>query len=227
MKSDFKTGRSIVFLLCAWSVAPIHWGAFAVAAQEKLKEYRDREYGYSFEYPEAWQIQSLPEGEADKSMRVMLQGPVGSSFMVVVEKATKKITKEEFNANPERDKIVVTLISQVIEQIYQRISENLKATEMAVGERRDLSNAVGIKFYVATLHRLPMSKPIIVAGIHAFPFGKDYSVNFLMTAFWDGEKTQEQQTLTAVFNTFRLLGEQRLGGTSSKPALPGKELEDR
>lgn len=176
-------------------------------SEDSLKKFHDREYGYSFGYPEVWQLQSLPEGAVDENMRVMLQGPNGSSFMVVVEKATKKITKEEFQANRERKKYVTTLISQVIEQIYKRISQNVKATEMAVGEQRDLSNQIGVKFYVATLHRLPAGKPIIVAGIHAFPFAKDYSVNFLMTALWDGEMTKETQTLTAVFNTFQLLGE--------------------
>jgi tRNA(Ile)-lysidine synthase TilS/MesJ len=46
--------------------------------------------------------------------------------------------------------------------------------------------------------------PVIVAGTHVYPFAKDYSVNFIMTAFHRG-KAPENQLLTAVFNSFRLL----------------------
>jgi len=63
-------------------------------------------------------------------------------------------------------------------------------------------------------------KPIIVAGIHAFPFNKDYSVNFTMTTFYDPAATQENQRLTEVFNSFRLIGEPQTGNSAAKaPAI--------
>ena len=60
-------------------------------------------------------------------------------------------------------------------------------------------------------------KPIIVAGIHAFPFNKDYSVNFTMMTFYDPAATQEHQRLTEVFNSFRLIGEPQAGNNPPKP----------
>ena len=60
-------------------------------------------------------------------------------------------------------------------------------------------------------------KPIIVAGIHAFPFNKDYSVNFTMMTFYDPAATQEHQRLTEVFNSFRLIGEPQSGNNPPKP----------
>jgi hypothetical protein len=91
---------------------------------------------------------------------------------------------------------------------------------MKVGERRDLSNEFGIKFYIATLNEMKNGKPIIVAGIHAFPFNKDYSVNFTMTTFYDPAATQENQRLTDVFNSFRLIGEPQTDNSAAKaPAI--------
>jgi hypothetical protein len=55
-------------------------------------------------------------------------------------------------------------------------------------------------------------KPIIVAGIHSFPFDKDYSINFTMTTFWDPAAAQENEMMTGVFNSFRLRGEPPAGG---------------
>ena len=88
---------------------------------------------------------------------------------------------------------------------------------MKVGERRDLSNEFGIKFYIATLNEMKDGKPIIVAGIHAFPFNKNYSINFTMTTFYDPAAIQENQRLTDVFNSFRLIGEPQAGNGPPKP----------
>jgi hypothetical protein len=110
------------------------------------------------------------------------------------------------------------MIEQIITQIYQSISASIKAVNMKVGERRDLSNEFAIKFYIATLNEMKNGKPIIVAGIHAFPFNKDYSINFTMTTFYDPAATQENQRLTDVFNSFRLIGEPQAGNAPPKPS---------
>ena len=65
---------------------------------------------------------------------------------------------------------------------------------------------------------MKQGKPVIVAGIHAFPFGKRYSVNFMMTAFLDPGAKKENALLTAVFNSFHLLGEPANPGTGSNSA---------
>src|ERR671923_247171 len=73
------------------------------------------------------------------------------------------------------------------------------------------------------IHKLPAGKPIVIAGIHAFPFGKDYSINFVMTAFWDPAAKQDQEMLTAIFNSFRLSGENRPGETPDNHNAPGEK----
>jgi hypothetical protein len=189
-----------------------------VHAQTDLKEYYDTEYGYMFKYPASWKLRELPEGEANKDIRLVLQGPHGGSFTAVIDQ-TKKITKKaEFENAADHTRQVGEMMQQTLAQIYRSISENIKAVNMKVGEQSDLSNDVGIKFYLATLHTMKQGKPIVVAGIHCLPFDRDYSVNFTMTTFWDPLATQENETLVQILNSFRLVGELRAKG---KPGEPG------
>jgi hypothetical protein len=185
-------------------------------AQQAVQDYYDRDYGYVFQYPASWKLQQLPEGDANKDIRLLLQGPEGNSFMVVVEKRKTILKKSDFENGSERTERVAAMMQQTVTEIYQSISEGIKALNMKVGERHDLSNEFGIKFYIATLNEMKNGKPIIVAGIHAFPFNKDYSVNFTMTAFYDPAATQENERLAEVFNSFRLIGEPQ-GGNAPKP----------
>jgi hypothetical protein len=187
----------------------------APSAQMEVREYYDKEYGYEFQYPGSWKIRPLPEGQANKAVRVMLQGPNAGSFTVVIDK-TKRLKKSDFGDPPERTRRVDEMMQQTIAQIYRSISAGIKALDMKVGERRDLSNEFGVKFYIATLHTMKEGKPIIVAGIHSFPFDKDYSINFTMTTFWDPAATQENETMTGVFNSFRLRGEPPAGSDLKK-----------
>ena len=186
--------------------------------QVAVEEFRDAEYDYVFRYPADWKLQKLPEGDANKDMRVALRGANGSSFTVVVARAGNNLSQAEFEANPKRSELVDNLMRQTIEQIYRAIHKNFGATEMKMGERRDLSNEAGVKFYVSTLHIMKAGKPIIVAGIHVFPFAKNYSVNFMMTAFLDPGAKKENELLTAVFNSFRLTGEPENPGTGANAA---------
>ena len=189
-------------------------------AQLNVQEYYDREYGYSFKYPTRWKLQQMPEGDANKDIRLTLQGPNNSSFMVIIDRTQKTLKKTDFENPSDRTEQVGEMMQQTIAQIYQAVSASIKALDMKIGERRDLSNDVGIKFYVATFHAMKEGKPIIMAGIHAFPFNKDYSINFTMTTFWDPAATQENEILTEVFNSFRLMGEPQ---TSTVPAKPPED----
>jgi hypothetical protein len=191
--------------------------SYPASAQGGLEEYFDRDYGYVFQYPASWKLQTLPEGDADRDMRVLLQGTEGTSFMVVVDKTKTVLKKTDFENTAEQTQRIGAMMEQTITQIYQSISESIKAVNMKVGERRDLSNQFGIKFYIATLNEMKNGRPIIVAGIHAFPFNKDYSINFTMTTFYDPAATQENQRLTDVFNSFRLIGEPQADNVPPKP----------
>ena len=187
------------------------WVAFFIAgvtqAQERVKAYWDKEYGYEFSYPAEWALQEFPEGQANRDMRVLLQGPNGSSFMVVVEKLPKPLTREEFDANPDKHGAVEKLIQQSIADVYATVSRNLKAAEMKVGTVTDLSTETGIKYYISTLHMMKSGRPIIVAGIHVIPFSQNYRIDFIMTTFWDKAAEKPNDTLKAVFNSFHMVGE--------------------
>ena len=176
MKSILPRSRPRYFWLWACSALVLLTliKSYQASAQERLEEYFDRDYGYVFQYPASWKLQTLPEGDADRDMQLLLQGPEGTSFMVVVDKTKTVLKKTDFENSAEQTQRVNAMIEQIITQIYQSISRSIKAVNMKVGERRDLSNEFGVKFYVATLNEMKNGKPIIVAGIHAFPFNKDY-----------------------------------------------------
>jgi hypothetical protein len=209
----------MLFLLRACSLLVVLLSAtFQPAnAQLHLREYYDREYGYFFNHPATWKLHRMPEGDANSDSRVVLQGPNKSSFMVIIDSTRKILRKTDFENSSDRMQQVGEMMEQTIEQIYRGISTTIKSLDMKIGERRDLSNDVGVKFYLATLHSMKEGKPVIVAGIHAFPFDKDYSINFILTAFWDPAATQDNQMLTEVFNSFRLLGEPQTSGGPAKP----------
>jgi hypothetical protein len=206
-----KTSDKSLLQLVIWL-----WACFFIAAparsQPGVAQYWDKDYGYEFDYPAGWPLQKFPEGEANRDMRLLLQGPNGSSFMVVVEKLPKPISRAEFEANPDRHGTVEKLIQQTVADVYTLVSSNLKAVDMKIGTVTDLTTDIGIKYYISTLHSMKSGRPIIVAGIHSLPFSKNYRIDFIMTAFWDKSAEKQNETLKTVFNSFRLIGEKRTGG---------------
>jgi hypothetical protein len=192
------------WLIGAVLVCALITGFGAAQEPKPLGEFRDREFGYRFLYPSDWNLEKLPEGEANSGMRVRLSGPSGSSFVVIVERTGRPLSKLEFQADAKSKKKIEEMMRQTLDQTYRPISKSLNAAAMKIGEQRDLSDDHAIKFYLATLHRMKTGSPVVVAGTHTYPFGKDYSVNFIMTAFHRGN-TAESELLTAVFNSFRVV----------------------
>jgi hypothetical protein len=221
--SDLMENRCVVTLVKKGTVTFILWVtvAFFIAAvaqaQERVKDYWDKEYGYEFSYPAGWALQEFPEGQANRDMRVLLQGPDGSSFMVVVGKLPKPFTREEFDASPDKHETVEKLIQQTISDVYTTVSRNLQATAMKVGTVTDLSSETEIKYYISTLHTMKNGRPIIVAGIHEIPFSQDYRIDFIMTTFWDKAAEKHNETLKAVFNSFHMVGENGATGGFETP----------
>jgi hypothetical protein len=185
--------------------------------QPKIAEYRDLEYAYRFQYPADWQLRKLPEGAANEEVRVSLQTPSGDSFMVIIEKRGQNPTKREFHSDPERKVRVDKLIEETTQQIYRTVARNLGAMETKIGEKTDLSNDAAIKFYVSTLHKMKAGEPVIVAGIHSYPFSKPYSISFMMTAFFDPKAEKDNAVMTAVFNSFHLIEGESSGGSGPTP----------
>ncbi|HUC98858.1 MAG TPA: hypothetical protein VMR88_10265 [Candidatus Polarisedimenticolaceae bacterium] len=182
--------------------------------QPKIAEYRDPEYAYSFQYPADWKLKKLPEGAANDDVRVSLQTPSGDSFMVIVEKRGQNPTKAEFQSDPNRSVRIDKLIDETTQEIYRTVARNLGAVETKFGEKTDLSNDDAIKFYVSSLNKMKVGEPVIVAGIHSYPFSKPYSISFMMTAFFNPGAEKENALMRAVFNSFQLMDP---AGSSSEP----------
>jgi hypothetical protein len=218
MKKRYASATFAITAVAIFLAALVITRVMPAGSQTRIEQFFDNEYEYSFKYPAGWAIQKFPEGQANKEVRVTLRGPNGSSFTVIVEKVDKRITKEEFEANPKRKELVQTMMAETVEQIYKVISRNIQASGMTVGERRDLSTEAAVKFYVATRHATPDGKSIVVAGIHAYPFAKDYGISFLMTAFLDNISNPDIDALMLVFNSFHLSGEPNIAEDRPGPA---------
>ena len=178
---------------------------FGAEEQPTVAEYRDPEYAYSFQYPTLWKLKKLPEGAANDEVRVSLQTPSGDSFMVVIEKRGQNPSKAEFESDPKRSARVGKLIDETTKEIYRTVARNLGAVETKFGEKTDLSSDAAIKFYVSSLNKMKAGEPVIVAGIHSYPFSKPYSISFIMTAFFNPDAEQENALMRAVFNSFQLV----------------------
>jgi hypothetical protein len=191
-------------------VAALFFVALAFRAQpgagqetSTLKEFNDEQFGYGFRYPADWRLEIAPEGEKEPGIRARLRGPAGSSFVAVVENTGKPLSKAEFERDGKSQERVEAMMRETLQQTYRAISKNLGAVSMKTGETLNLSDRYAIKFYLATLHAMRSGAPVVVAGTHVYPFSKDYSINFLMTALHRGVAA-ENQLLMAVFNSFRM-----------------------
>lgn len=180
--------------------------AAAAGAQQsgKPREFRDEEFGYGFLFPAEWKIEPFPEGKLSAGLRVRLAGPRGSSIVAIVERSPEPLSKVAFQSEREPEKRVQAMIAEALDRFYRPVGKNLGALAMKVGEKRNLTDDDAIRFYIATLHPMKTGRPVVVAGTHAYPFSKDYSIKFVLTAFNEGD-TAESRILTAVFNSFRLL----------------------
>jgi hypothetical protein len=201
-------------LLCSFLALCLVSGIPLAQAQKGMKEYRDKDYNFTFRYPAGWKLRQLPEGEANREIRAVAQAPDGGSFMVVIQKLQEPTEKTAFESSRDRAAAVEKLARQTVDEIYLTISQNIQSTGMKIGEIRDISSQAALKYYVSTLHPMKAGNPIIVAGIHALPFGKAYRVDFMMTAPWNSAARKENEAMMMAFNSFHLIGENGAGGAA-------------
>lgn len=175
--------------------------------QVPMSLYVDSDYHYGFRYPAAWQLIEKPEGEANRLARVLLRGPKESLFTVNILPMGKATSQLEFQSQPDTSATIKSLGQQTIAGIYQPISQNLRATQLKTAEAVDLSNDEAIQYSISTLNQMAKGDPVVAAGIHVLPFGKDYRIDFTMITRLDRAAEHDNQLMTAVFNSFKLLRE--------------------
>src|SRR2546425_210373 len=98
------------------------------------------------------------------------------------------------------------LIEMTLDQIYKKTSRDISADRMIVSEKREVPSNAGLCFYISTAH-IKSNVTMLMAGIHIIPFDKPYAVNFTMVSPVDPKATEDNDTMTRVFNSFHILGE--------------------
>lgn len=193
---------SPLFYLLVFGGTAYVWG------KDEVIEYVDNEYNYAFQFPSNWKMEKVPMRNELGEVRVMIKNPSGGYVMAVIGNVGESVTKEAFNNNPNQNAIVEQIIEHTIDHVYKKTSRDINATRMVVAERSFIPSEVGIEFYISTAHFLTKGLPILVAGIHVIPFGRDYIVAFIMASKLDSSAKEENEMLTRVFNSFHIIGEQ-------------------
>jgi hypothetical protein len=149
--------------------------------------------------------------------RIVVRGPDRSVLTALVEKQESPITGEMFRSNPNRRALIKDLINGILDRIYRKISKESEATRMIVNKEKVYTSRIGIRFTIHTAHLFDEGPPMLLNGIHTFPFDKDYMVSFLMKT-WVGRKSPgESERLTRIFNSFHLLQERNPSPPSPSP----------
>ena len=189
------------------------------AASTQPMEYTDNVYNYAFLFPPNWKMKKPLETQFGE-MRVLLEGTPGTNaFVIVLPTEGRTITKAQWDKNPSRDAIVEAFMNITVDHVYKKPSTDIKATRMVVSEKKILPSEYGIKFYISTLQLIgPKELPMVLAGIHVIPFGKDHLINFVMITPLDSKAKQENGTyeFDKVISSFHLLGEDPIAKPDSR-----------
>lgn len=197
-----------IFLLATFSQETFAEG-IQKSSRQKIAEYTDNDYDYVFQFPTDWKMKKAPEVGDSGEIRVLLQGPI-CTVSATISKIGTVVTAKQFKDHPNRDKIAESMMNLTVEEVYKKASKEVHATRMVVAEKEMLPSDSGIKFYISTLHFAgEKNVPMGLAGIHLYPFNKDYLINFVMgTPLKDAK--EENETCDKVFNSFHLVGEKFL-----------------
>lgn len=178
-----------------------------------ITEYIDKEYGYAFLYPSNWKmLQSQVKNESGE-MRVLMISPDGTTLTTAIGNVGTSITKDKYMNNNNKKEVMDKLINLTVDSVYKKASKQMGATRMEVGEKREIPSEIGVKYYISTLHFIEkegVEYPIVMAGIHVIPFGKEYIIGFAMSSTLDAKAVDKNEVFKKVFNSFHMIGEKPL-----------------
>ena len=176
-------------------------------AEAPPREYVDHQYQFAFQFPAGWKIEkNPPPGEAGEFRAIIRHPTKPMQVMATVGHLSKTLTKRQFESSANRDTVVEAMMELSLEQAYKKTSRDIGADRMIVSEKRVLPSDAGIKFYISTAH-IKGNLTTLVAGMHIVPFEKPYMVILTMVTPLDPTATEDNETITRVFNSFHVLGE--------------------
>lgn len=178
----------------------------AVGPEREYLSYTDPQYHFTFQYPSEWTRDDTTKPGTGGETRVVVRDPESTARGIVsIAKVDTVFSKTQFEASPDKDRIVQGMIDLAVKQIYRRTSQEMQATKMMVGNKQPLPSIGGIKFYISTAQVIG-GDTVVIAGTHVIPYDQPYMVTFMMISpFKLG--SGEQSIINNVFNSFRLLSE--------------------
>lgn len=193
---------ALAFVLAAALLAASAAPAFA---QAPPKAFSDAKYGFGFQYPSDWKVQKLPPRDEGGEVRAYIKHPSKPVFVVAsVGELGYRLTREEYLAHKDREKLNASLLDWVRIRLYRKTSVELRASKLEIAREEVTHDEAGILLYLATGNTVE-GGTVAVAGQHIVPFGTSHIVNFMLVSPADGSLTeQENEILHHVFNSFHL-----------------------
>jgi len=173
-------------------------------AQEPPKLFADSKYGFAFQYPSDWKVQKLPPRDEGGEVRAYIKHPSRPVFVVAsVGELGYRLTRQEYLAHKEREKLNASLLDWVRIRLYRKTSLELGASKMEIAREEVTHDETGILLYLATGNTVE-SGTVAVAGQHVLPFGKTHLVSFILVSPADLPEGEDSEILNHVFNSFHM-----------------------
>lgn len=206
----FAFNPSLMLLPYGWALKPLGVAIaqpFDSVAETSLKEYVDQQYQFAFQFPADWKIEKSPAPAEAGEVRAIISHPRKPIRVIaIVRRLDSAFTKREFESSLNSDGIMEAIMELTLDRVYKKSSQDVGAERMVVSEKRSLPSEAGAKFYISTA----LTKGNVTmrsAGTHIVPFEKSYMITFLMISPVDQSASEDNETITKVFNSFHVLDE--------------------
>jgi hypothetical protein len=170
-------------------------------------QYHDSEYGFAFQFPAEWRLQTQVETSSLGKVRALVKHPTKPIFFAaVVGQLGTSVSKAAFANNPNSKQIVAGMIDFTIDEVYKKAAQSQNFKNIKVTDTQQVSSVAAIEFYIATFSIFENSV-VSMAGLHAVPFEKPYMVSFIEVSPVDPEAAADNDLLRRTFNSFHIDGE--------------------
>jgi hypothetical protein len=168
-------------------------------------EFADKEYGYAFDYPADWTMLEVPKGSVFGEVRVFLKGSV-CSISALVSRMGLILPEKQPEGGPNNHQLAEVIMNNMVEVLYRNLSKGNGAADMVVAEKKVWPSNKGIEFFISTTHFVPEENtPTDVAGIHHYPFNRDYMIHFILMVEANHDDIEENTTCTNAFQSIRFV----------------------
>jgi hypothetical protein len=199
-----------LILAVFWTLLFLTFGVRLASAADDVQEYTDHQYGFAFQFPSDWNLQTTIQQSELGEMRAIAKHPTKPIYVAaIVGILGTSVSQSAFAANSSAKQIVDQMIALTLKEVYQKSAESQHLENMKVAETTEVASNTVIEFYISTFSVI-QGKIVSMAGLHAVPFDKPYMISFIEVAPVDPAAREDNDAVRRTFNSFHLLGDSPL-----------------